>query len=59
MKKWHQGHNKYFIHLEHVAKLTESYKGFLKELVRRRSFNQVRHLLLCLYFILIDVSYHL
>lgn len=41
MKKWHQGHNKYFIHLEHVAKLPESYTGFLKEIRRRKSFNKV------------------
>jgi Autophagy protein ATG17-like domain len=41
MKKWHQGHNKYFIHLEHVAKLPESYTGFLKEIRRRKSFNKI------------------
>ena len=41
MKKWHQGHNKYFIHLEHVAKLPESYTGFLKEIRRRKNFNKV------------------
>ena len=41
MKKWHQGHNKYFIHLEHVAKLPESYQGLIDEIKRRHEFNKV------------------
>ena len=41
MKKWHQGHNKYFIHLEHVAKLPQAYQSFLREIGRRKNFNTV------------------
>jgi hypothetical protein len=40
MKKWHQGHNKYFSHLEHVAKLPAAYEKFLLEIERRHAFNK-------------------
>ena len=48
MKKWHQGHNKYFIHLEHVAKLPESYQGLIDEIKRRHEFNKVSYASMCL-----------
>jgi hypothetical protein len=48
MKKWHQGHNKYFIHLEHVAKLPESYQGLIDEIKRRHEFNKVSDVSVCL-----------
>ena len=49
MKKWHQGHNKYFVHLEHVAKLPESYQGLIDEIKRRHEFNKVGNV--SLYFL--------
>lgn len=40
MRKWRQGHNGYFQHLEHVANMPEAYHGFLHEVMRRQSFNE-------------------
>jgi hypothetical protein len=39
LKKWQQGHNEYFSHLEHVARLPDAYEALLFEIVRRRAFN--------------------
>lgn len=36
MKKWKDGHNGYFQHLEYVCNLSETYEKFLQEIVRRK-----------------------
>jgi len=40
MKKWLQGHNSYFGHLEHVARMPTAYVAFLREVVRRKGFSE-------------------
>lgn len=42
MKKWRQGDNGYFQHLERIEHLPESYRQFLKEVLRRKQYTEVR-----------------
>ena len=43
MKKWRQGDNGYFQHLERIQHLPESYRQFLKEILRRKKYTEVLH----------------
>ena len=45
MKKWRQGHNGYFQHLERIQSLPEAYRDFLYEVIRRKKYTEVKKLL--------------
>eukprot|EP00602_Paraphysomonas_sp_CaronLab_P004969 CAMPEP_0185028656 /NCGR_PEP_ID=MMETSP1103-20130426/14526_1 /TAXON_ID=36769 /ORGANISM="Paraphysomonas bandaiensis, Strain Caron Lab Isolate" /LENGTH=783 /DNA_ID=CAMNT_0027563141 /DNA_START=343 /DNA_END=2694 /DNA_ORIENTATION=+ len=40
MKKWRQGHNGYFQHLERIQSLPEAYRDFLYEVIRRKKYTE-------------------